>query len=154
MYSQSLYPLILLLTQAGTSPSVGWWWDTLISQGQYKQHSHSHIHTLRVAESALCACVWTVKGSWRIRDRNWSDHDPSMHALLKHDTHRNKNAVSRCNTQRHRIKYLQPELDSFYKFNISIYRDIYQQLDFIETWVRPFWHTVQIFHVSTEVAKF
>lgn len=24
-------------------------------------------------------------------------------------------------------------LDSFYKFNISIYRDIYQQLDFIET---------------------
>lgn len=46
------------------------------------------------------------------------------------------------------------EVESFYKFNISIYRDIYQQLDFIETWVRPFWHTVQIIHVSTEVAKF
>lgn len=45
-------------------------------------------------------------------------------------------------------------MESFYKFNISIYRDIYQQLDFIETWVRPFWHTVQIIHVSTEVAKF
>lgn len=54
---------------------------------------------------------------------------------------------------RHEIKYQGKGLDSFYKFNISIYRDIYQQLDFIEMWVRPFWHTVQISNVSTEVAK-